>query len=133
MADEVQQSREVQTTEQQIGNTTVQRQTVAARSSVPMTVVIARVVWYIVGFIAVVLALRMVLLLLGAQQGNAFVDFVYSFSAVFASPFFGIFSYTPSYNGFTFEVSTLVALLVYLLVGWGVAKLLTIGSASPRA
>ncbi|MBP7760370.1 hypothetical protein KA093_01080 [Candidatus Saccharibacteria bacterium] len=132
MADEVQQSREIQTTEQQIGGTTVQRQTVAERSSVPMTVVASRVVWYIVGFIVVLLALRMVLLLLSAQQGNAFVDFIYSFSAVFAAPFFGVFSYTPSYSGFTFEVSTLVAILVYVLVGWGLAKLLTIGSANPR-
>ena len=97
-----------------------------------MTVVIARVVWYIVGFIAVVLALRMVLLLLGAQQAMHFVDFVYSFSAVFASPFSGYLASRLVTMGSPLRL-TLVALLVYLLVGWGVAKLLTIGSASPRA
>ncbi len=128
MADREQATREVRTTDEQVGNTTVRRQTVAESASAPSSVVAQRVVWYIVGFIVALLALRLVLQLLGANQGNGFVDFVYALSGVFAAPFFGMFSYQPSYGVSYFEVSTVVAILIYLLVGWGVAKLFTLGS-----
>lgn len=128
MAGQVEETREVRTTDAQVGDESVQRQTVSQTTSVPGAVVAQRVVWYIVGFIVVLLLLRLVLLLLGANQGNAFVDFIYAFSGIFAAPFFGIFSYEPSYGKSVFEVSTLVAMLVYGLVGWGIAKLFTLGS-----
>ena len=91
-----------------------------------------RIVWFIVGFIIVLLALRMALMLLAANEGSAFVDFVYSLSGVFAMPFYGIFSYTPAYGSSFFEISSLVAIVVYALVGWGIAKALTITSAQPE-
>ena len=128
MADEIRETREVQTTDEQVGGTNVQRQTVSAESSAPGSVVAQRVVWYIVGFIVALLSLRLILQLLGANQGNAFVDFVYGISGIFAAPFFGMFSYTPTYGVSYFEVSTLVAILIYSLIGWGIAKLFTLNS-----
>ena len=92
------------------------------------SVVAERVVWYVTGVIIALLALRLILQLLGANQGNAFVDLVYGLSGVFAAPFFGMFSYEPSYGVSFFEVSTLVAILIYALLGWGVARLFTLGS-----
>ncbi len=133
MADEVQETREVRTTDSQVGDTNVQRKTVKAVSSAPAGVVAQRVVWYIAGFIIVLLALRLVLQLLGANAGNGFVDFIYSLSGVFAAPFYGMFNYTPSYGVSYFEVSTLVAILIYALVAWGIAKLFTLGSNHPEA
>ncbi len=129
MEDKQQVEREVQTTNEQVGDTTVRREVVSERANAPANLVMQRVVWYIVGVIVALLALRFVLLLLGANQGNGFVDFIYGLSGVFASPFYGIFSYQPSYGQSTFEVSTLVAIAVYVLVGWGIAKLTTLGSA----
>lgn len=128
MADREESTREVRTSEEQVGNTTVERQTVSETAAAPGRVVAQRVVWYIVGVIVVLLAARVVLLLLAANKGNAFVDFVYALSGVFAAPFYGIFSYQPSYGVSTFELSSVVAMAVYALVGWGVAKLFTLGS-----
>ncbi len=133
MADEVQETKEVRTTDTQVGDTNVQRQTVREVSAAPTSIVAQRVVWYIVGFIIVLLVLRLVLQLLGANAGNGFVDFIYALSGVFAAPFFGMFSYTPSYGVSYFEVSTLVAILIYALVGWGIAKLFTLNSNHPDA
>ncbi len=133
MAGEQQATREVRTTEEQVGNTTVQRQTVAERSAAPTSVVAQRVVWYVVGFIIALLALRAVLLLFGANRSVGFVDFIYSLSGVFAAPFAGIFA-APSFDGkFYLDSSSLVAMLVYALVGWGVAKLFTLNSNHPDA
>lgn len=100
---------------------------VTERDRVSGNVVAQRVVWYIVGIIVGLLALRLVLQLLGANEGNAFVDLVYGLSGVFAWPFFGMFSYTPSYGVSYFEVSTLVAMIVYALLGWVVARAFTLG------
>ncbi len=129
MADSVRETHEVETTDHTVGDTTVQRQEVRDTATAPSSVVAQRVVWYIVGFIIALLALRLVFQLLGANQGNPFVDLIYGLSGLFAAPFFGMFSYTPSYGVSFFEVSTLVAILIYALIGWGVAKLFTLNSA----
>ena len=127
--DEERQTTEVLETNVQEGATNVQRQTIAQTTQADGRVVASRVVWYIVGFIIVLLVLRLVLLLLGANDNNAFVGFVYALSGVFAWPFYGIFSYQPAYGQSVLEVSSLVAIAVYALVGWGVSKLFTLNSA----
>ena len=127
--DQERQTTEVRETNVQEGATNVQRRTVAQTTQADGRVVASRVVWYIVGFIIVLLVLRLVLLLLGANDNNAFVGFVYALSGVFAWPFYGIFSYQPAYGQSVLEVSSLVAVAVYALIGWGVSKLFTLNSA----
>lgn len=106
----------------------VQRQTVRTSRGVGSGVIIARVVYWLTGAIVALLALRVVLLLLGANRASSFVDFVYSLSNVFAQPFYGIFDYQPSYGSSTLELSSIMAIVVYVLVGVGLAKLFTLGS-----
>lgn len=106
-----------------IDDATDDRNIAVERSTVPAGVFAARVVWYITGVIVALLVLRLILQLLGANQGNPFVDLVYGISGFFAWPFFGMFSYTPSYGVSYFEVSTLVAIVIYTLIGWGLANL----------
>jgi hypothetical protein len=106
----------------------VRRQSVATSQSVSSGVVARRVIYYIAGFIIALLALRLVLLLLAANQGAPFVDFVYALSGIFAWPFYGIFSYQPSYGQSTFEISTVVAIIVYALIAMGLAKLFSLTS-----
>lgn len=132
MADEVRETREVQTTETQAGDADVERQVVRQDTAAPGNIVAKRVVWYIIGFIIALLALRVVLLLLGANQGSAFVDFIYGFAGVFALPFEGIFG-TPVYGSSMLDTAGLVAIVIYALVGWGLAKLFTLSSNHPEA
>lgn len=87
-------------------------------------VVASRVVWFIAGFIIVLLALRLVLFLLGARD-TGFADLIYSLSSVFAAPFAGIFP-TPNYGAFALDTASVVGIVVYALVAWGIGKLLTI-------
>ena len=107
----------------------VTRQRAVTHDTAPGSVVAKRVIYYITGVIIALLLLRLLLLLLAANQGNGFVDFIYALSGVFAAPFYGIFSYTPAYGSSVFEVSTVVAIIIYALVGWGLAKLVTLGSS----
>ncbi len=127
--DEQQQTTEVRNTEVQDGATNVQRQTVSHSEQADGRVVASRVIWYIAGFIIVLLLLRIVLFLLGANQGTGFVDFIYAVSGVFAAPFSGIFP-APTYGKFFFDTASVVAIVVYALVAWGIAKLFTLNKTN---
>lgn len=104
----------------------VHRETVSRSTTVPSSVVAQRIIWYIAGVIIAFLAARIILLLLAANQGSGFVDFIYSVGGFFAAPFYGIFNYTPHYGKFYFEISSVVAIIVYALIAWGLAALFTI-------
>ncbi|MCB9820248.1 YggT family protein [Candidatus Nomurabacteria bacterium] len=73
----------------------------------------------------VFLGLRVLLLALAANQGNPFVDFVYAIGGFFSAPFTGIFG-SPSYGQFFFDTASVVAIVVYALVAWGLVKLVTL-------
>jgi hypothetical protein len=92
------------------------------------SVFLARLIYYIFGVIIAFIVVRMLLLLLGANQGNGFVDFIYGVSAVFVAPFYGIFGYTPAIGASVFDLSSLVAIIVYALISWGLVSLVTLGT-----
>jgi hypothetical protein len=85
-----------------------------------------RVIWYVAGVILVLLGFRFILSLLGANQANGFANFIYSVSHPFVAPFFSLFNYNYSYGASRFETYTLVAMAVYAVVAWGLAKLFNI-------
>jgi hypothetical protein len=125
MQDE-EQTTEVKQTNEQVGNTNVQRETVR-QANKPSTVIVAQqVIYYIGGVLIAILFLRLIFQLLGANQGSGFVDFIYGLSGVFVSPFFGIFG-EPTFGNSHFETSTLIAIVIYALVTVGVAKLFALG------
>lgn len=131
--DREQQTTEVRETNERVGGTDVSRQTVQSTNTVSNSVILKRIVWYIAGVIIALLAIRIILLLLGANDASGFVSFVYGLSAIFAAPFYGIFSYQPAYGVSTLELSSLVAIAVYALVAWGIAKLATLTKSNPSA
>jgi len=120
------QTTEVRDTTERQGNTDIRRQSVTTATKKDGGIVAKRIIYYIAGVIIALLALRLVLLLLAANQGSGFVDFVYALSGFFAWPFYGIFSYQPTYGQSVFEVSSVVAIVVYALVAYGIAKLFTL-------
>ena len=129
--DQEQQTTEVRETNERQGDTNTTRQTVQSTSTASSAVILKRVVWYIAGVIIALLAIRVILLLLGANRENEFVDFVYALSDIFAAPFYGIFNYQPAYGHSMLELSSLVAIAVYALIAWGIAKLTTLTKSNP--
>jgi hypothetical protein len=127
--DKEQKTTEVRDTNEQVGDTNIRRQTVQSTKTADSRVVLQRIIYYITGIIVALLVFRIVLLILAANQGSAFVDFIYAVSSFFAWPFYGIFSYQPAYGQSIFETSSVVAILVYSLVAMGIAKLLTLTSS----
>jgi len=83
---------------------------------------VSQVVWTIVGFMEALIAIRVILKLIGANAGNGFVDFIYGFSDFFVKPFLGIVS-DPTSGKSILEINSLIAMLVYLVLGWVVIRI----------
>ncbi len=81
-----------------------------------------QIVWYIVGILEALLAFRFVLKLLGANSGAGFTSFIYNVTYPFAEPFLNVFSIT-RVQGSVFEWTTLLAMVVYWLIGLAIIKL----------
>lgn len=84
---------------------------------------IATLIYFLLGVVEAIMGLRFIFRLLGANEGNSFIMFLYSLSLVFVSPFDGIFNDQAIGNRSVFETSTLVAMLIYALIAWGLASL----------
>jgi len=86
-------------------------------------------VYFFFGALEILLAFRIILKLAGANLGNAFVGLVYGITGVFILPFGGIFhkviAETTDMTS-VFEPSTLVAIIVYAVLAWGIVKLLSV-------
>jgi len=94
-----------------------------------------RIVCYIAGVLEVLLACRFVLKLLGANTKSIFVSIVYSVSQIFLYPFSGIFRSAVTKGIETksvLESSTIIAVIVYALVAWGIVKLIEISRTSHK-
>lgn len=86
-----------------------------------------RIVWFVAGILLTLLGLRFLLAALGADPANAFAQFIFDVTHPFVSPFFSLFSYDVVAAGISrIEIYTLVAMLIYALVAWGIAKALTL-------
>ena len=122
---ETEQVTEVRETSTRPDGRLVSRQSVERSEQTSGAIIVKRFVWFIAGVINTIIAIRFVLLLLGANQAAGFVDFIYGLSSIFVAPFVGILG-EPVYGSFLFEWSSLLAIAVYSLIAWGIAKLLTL-------
>lgn len=93
-------------------------------------------VYFLFGALEILLAFRLVLKLMGASLSSTFVGSIYGLSGIFIAPFEGIFR-----RGFTqgiettsvLEPATLVAIIVYAVIAWGIVKLVRIFSGEKQA
>ena len=119
---------EVRETTAHVGNTTQTTQEVyePSRNRGKGQTVAARVIWWVAGVLLALLALRFIFALLGANPSNPFANFIYSVSHPFVSPFFTLFGYSIQYGVSHLETFTLVAMVIYALIAFGLARLVTI-------
>lgn len=86
-------------------------------------------VYFLFGVLEILLAFRLILRLLGANPSSGFVNFIYGLSKIFILPFQGIFHSGIAEGVETtsvFEPGTLIAIIVYAVLAWGIVKLIQI-------
>ena len=88
---------------------------------------VSRLVWFLVGVLDVLLAIRFVLLVSGANENAGFSQLIYGVTSPFVAPFSGLFGSHLTYPGAAgtgvFEPEALVAILVYALIGFAIVKI----------
>lgn len=92
-------------------------------------------IYFFFGALETLLVFRLVLKLMGASISSAFVGLIYGLTGLFILPFEGIFR-----RGFTqgleatsvLEPSTLVAIIVYAVLAWGIVKLVQVLSGKQQ-
>jgi hypothetical protein len=121
--------KEQTTTEQKVvdGNQVVQKDQVVTNQSTVKDEYVKSpraymIIWYILGLFEILLAFRLVLQLLSANAGSGFVYVIYGITDVLVAPFRFIF---PSSSAI-FQPSTIVAMIVYAILVWGIAKLIDV-------
>jgi hypothetical protein len=91
-----------------------------------------QLIWLVFGLLEALIGLRVLLKLLAANPNNPFAQGVYEFSHLFLWPFEGL-TVSPSMGGMVLEIPAIIAMFVYALVGWGIAKFVWILLARRRA
>lgn len=92
-------------------------------------------IYFLFGILETLLIFRLIFKLAGASLSSTFVGFIYAITGVFILPFEGIFR-----RGFTqgiettsvLEPSTLVAIIAYAILAWGIVKLIRIFSGEKQ-
>ena len=84
---------------------------------------ITGLIYFLFGLIEIAIALRILLKLLAADPNAGFSRFIYGVTGPFVAPFAGIIGEPAASNGSVFELSSVLALIIYLLLSWIVAKL----------
>ncbi len=88
-----------------------------------------RIIYYILGTLEVLLGFRLIFKVLGANTESTFVDIIYSVTNVFIAPFTGIFRTAETAGIETqsvLEPALIIAMLVYVLLAWGIVRLIDI-------
>lgn len=88
-----------------------------------------KIVYYLAGVLEALFAFRLIFKLLGANPGSTFVSIIYTISETFLAPFSGVFR-TAVNKGIetksVLEPATIIAMIVYALIAYGVVRLIEI-------
>ena len=88
-------------------------------------------IYFLFGVLEILLAFRLILKLTGASLASSFVGLIYGLTGIFILPFEGIFRRWFNQGLETtsvLEPSTIVAIIVYAVLAWGIVKMIRIFS-----
>lgn len=90
-----------------------------------------QLIWWLFGLLEAMLALRFIFKLIGVNAANSFASLLYVVTDFFLKPFSSLTG-TPAASGMVFEFSTLLAMIIYGLIGWGLERLVNVLFYRPR-
>lgn len=86
---------------------------------------LTQLIWLLFGLVEGLIALRVLLKLIGANPASPFAALIYQITEFFLWSFFGLTA-TPQINNIILEIPSIIAMLVYALLTWGVIKIIWI-------
>jgi uncharacterized protein YggT (Ycf19 family) len=98
-------------------------------------VIIARasqLIWLLATLVCVLIIFRFGLMLVAANPGSGFVDFIYGLTNIFVEPFNSILPAPALANGGLVDIASLFAIMVCILVTWLITTLIRALFSRPR-
>lgn len=92
---------------------------------------ITQLIWLFFAIIEVLIALRIGLLLIGANPTNPVVAFIYGVTFLFLFPFTGLIG-SPVVGNMVFELSSVFAMFIFALIAWAIERIVWVVFYRPR-
>jgi YggT family protein len=112
--------KEVRTTEHESG----QEQRVATFKA-------TQLIWLLLGLLEAMIGLRVVFKLIAVNATNPFASLLYKVTDLFVAPF-ATLTGAPAAGGMVLEISSIIAMIVYLLIGWALERIVYVLLYRPR-
>ena len=90
-----------------------------------------QLIWLLFGMLIALIALRIGLMLIGANPASPIVALIYGFTGLFLFPFTGLIN-SPTSGNMVLELSSVFAMLIYGLVAWAIVKVVWLIFYRPR-
>lgn len=87
---------------------------------------VAQLVYVVAGVIIMLIVIRIILKALAANPGAGFTSFLYGVTGPLVAPFQGIFATPQTSTGSVFELSSVVAIIIYALIAWALVRLIAL-------
>lgn len=90
-----------------------------------------QLIWLLLGLLETALALRVLFKLIAVNAANPFAALLYNVTDFFVAPFASLVG-APTFNGMVLEISTIIAMIVYLLIAWAIERIVYVLFYRPR-
>lgn len=87
---------------------------------------LAQFVYVVFGIGISLIIIRVILKALAANPDAGFTSFLYSVTNPLVAPFQGIFATPQAGTGSVFELSSIIAIIVYALIAWALVRLIAL-------
>jgi len=112
--------REVRTTEHESG-----------REQRFVTFKATQMIWLLLGILEAGIALRVLFKLIAVNSANPFATLLYNVTDLFVAPFASLIG-APAAGGMVLEISSIIAMIVYLLIAWALERIVYVLFYRPR-
>ena len=93
---------------------------------------IVNIVYFLFGALQLLLVVRVVLHLIGANAGNGFASFINGLSAPFVVLFASLLQNPVLSTTAVLEITTIIAIIVYAILAWLVGRMVWLALSRPR-
>jgi uncharacterized membrane protein len=90
-----------------------------------------QVIWLVLGILEAMIALRVIFKLIAVNAANPFAALLYNVTDLFVAPFASLTG-APAAGGMVLEISSIIAMGVYLLIAWALERLVYVLFYRPR-
>ena len=92
---------------------------------------VTQLIWLALVLLEAALALRLVFKLIGVNAANTFASLLYAITGLFVAPFESLIG-APSAGGMVLEISTIIAMFIYVLLFWALERIVYVIFYRPR-